>query len=74
MPNLCIGSIASSGRPDADLLVLAGAELAHAGRRVQQERAAQVHRRFDALVEDPDLRAVADADDVSVDRHLVAGA
>src|SRR6476469_2392518 len=62
------------GRPDADLLVLTGAELAHAGRGVQQECAAQVHWRFDALVEDPDLRAVADADDVSVDRHLVAGA
>jgi len=41
---------------------------------VQQERAAEVHRRFDALVEDPDLCAVADPDDVPLDRDLVAGA
>src|SRR5207248_9464656 len=51
---------------------LAVGELAHAGCGVQQERAAQVHRRLDALVEDADLRAVADADDVALDRHLVA--
>src|SRR5439155_11688674 len=37
---------------DADLLVLAGPELAHARRRVQQEGAAEIHRRLDALVED----------------------
>src|SRR6266545_3417060 len=66
-------------RADADLLVLApafriSAELAHARRGVEEERAAQVHRRLDALVEDPDLRAVADADDVALDGHLVAGA
>src|SRR5256885_5417577 len=60
-------------RADADLLVLAGAELAHAGRGVQQERTAEVHRRRDALVEDPDLRAIPDADDVAVDGHLVTG-
>src|SRR5216684_2391868 len=59
---------------DADLLVLARTELAHARCGVEQERAAEIHRRFDALVEDPDLRAVADADDVAVDRNLVAGA
>ena len=35
---------------------------------------AEVHRRLDALVEDPDLRAVADADDVALDDDLVAGA
>src|SRR6478672_8819925 len=60
-------------RPDAHLLVAAGAELAHAGRSVEQERAAQIHRRLDALVEDPDLRPVADADDVPLDDDLVAG-
>ena len=38
------------------------------------ERAVQVDRRLDALVEDPDLRAVADADDVAVDGDQVAGA
>ena len=41
---------------------------------MQQERAAEVHRRLDPLVEDPDLRAVADADDVTLDDDLVAGA
>src|SRR6266550_5390075 len=61
-------------RADADLLVLAGAELAHAWCRVQQERTAEVHRRRDALVEDADLRAIADADNVTVDGDLVAGA
>jgi len=54
---------------------LPGPSLRTPGRGVQQECSAQVHRRLDALVEDPDLRAVADADDVPVDRHpLVAGA
>src|SRR3954465_12923899 len=55
-------------RAYAALLVLALADLANAGRRVQQERAAEIHRRFDALVEDADLRAVADADDVPLHR------
>src|SRR5207237_1645220 len=63
-----------SGGADADLLVLAGAEFAHAGRRVEEERAREVHRRLDALVEDADLRAVADPDDVTLDGHLVARA
>src|SRR5438067_4205545 len=49
-------------RADADGLVLA-ADLANAGRGVQQERPLEVHRRLDALVEDPDLRPVADTDD-----------
>src|SRR5947209_1883619 len=67
------------GRADADLLVRASAlgvlrDLAHVRRRVEQERAAQVHRRLDALVEDADLRAVADADDVALNDDLVAGA
>ena len=53
---------------------LPGAELADVRRGVQQERAGEVHRRLDALVEDPDLRAVADADDVALDGDLVAGA
>src|SRR6266511_3250538 len=61
-------------RPDADLLVATLAELADAGRRVQQEGPGQIHRRLDALVEDSDVRAVADADDVAVDRDEVAGA
>src|SRR5436305_9088162 len=61
-------------RADADLLVAALADLPHAWRRVEQERAAQVHRRLDALVEDPDLRPVADADDVALDDDLVARA
>ena len=41
---------------------------------MEQEGAAQVHRRLDPLVEDPDLGAVADPDDVALDDHLVAGA
>jgi len=39
---------------------------------VEQERAVQVERRVDALVEDPDLRSVADAKDVAVDGDEVA--
>jgi hypothetical protein len=41
---------------------------------VQKESSLQIQRRLDALVEDADLRAVADADDVTVDQHLVARA
>ena len=41
---------------------------------MQEKRAGQIHRRLDALVEDADLRAVADSDDVTLDDHLVAGA
>src|SRR6266540_3096102 len=48
--------------------------LLHAGRGVEQERAAQVHRRLLALVEDPDLRPDAEPDDVALDDDLVAGA
>src|SRR5919106_1195710 len=62
------------GRPDAELLVLPGPELADVGRRVQEKCAAEVHRRLDPLVEDPDLRAVADPDDVALDDDLVARA
>src|SRR5205823_1713377 len=62
------------GRADADLLVAAVLQLPGTGRRVQQERAAEVHRRLHALVEDADLRAVTDADDVPVDGDLVARA
>ena len=61
-------------RPDADLLVAPRPELADAGRRVQEERAREVHRRLHPLVEDPDLGAVADADDVPLDDDLVADA
>src|SRR5687768_8689046 len=60
------------GRADADLLIAAVVELADARRGVEQEGAPEVHRRLDALVEDADLRAVADADDVPLDGHLVA--
>src|SRR5918992_1454189 len=61
-------------RADGDLLVAALADLAHAGRGVEQERARQVHRRLHPLVEDADLRPVADADDVALHRDLVARA
>src|SRR5438105_1622016 len=37
-------------RPDADLLVPAAVQLPDSGRRVQEKRAAEVHRRLDALV------------------------
>ena len=47
--------------------------LPHAGGGVEQERASEVHRRLDALVEDPDLGAVADPEDVALDDDLVAG-
>src|SRR5205809_940613 len=71
---LCEPHHARGGRgADADLFVPARAELADAGRRMEQKRAAEIHRRRDALVEDPDLRPVADADDMTVDGHLVAG-
>src|SRR5215216_3181932 len=56
---------------DADLLVLAVRDLADAGRGVEEEGAAEVHRRLDALVEDADLRAVADADDVTLNGNFV---
>src|SRR5919202_902533 len=61
-------------RADADLLVPALTDLLHPGRGVQEERAAEVHRRLLALVEDADLRPVADPDDVALDDDLVAGA
>src|SRR5690242_7127812 len=41
---------------DADLLVAAVADLAHARRRVEEERPGEVHRRLLPFVEDPDLR------------------
>src|SRR4249920_3808562 len=67
------------GRADAELLVLPFAlgicaDLAHVRRRVQEERAREIHRRLDPLVEDPDLRPIADPDDVTLDDHLVPGA
>src|SRR5215471_10916926 len=61
-------------RADADLLVLARTDLADVRGGVEEKRAAEVHRRLDALVEDADLRPVADADDVALHDHLVAGA
>src|SRR5215218_3184341 len=61
-------------RPDTEGLVLARAELADVRRRVQQERALEVERRLVAVVEDPDVAAVAYADDVAVDSHEVARA
>src|SRR5262245_30746181 len=59
-------------RADADLLVAALTDLADVRRGVEEKRAPQVHRRLDTLVEDADLRPVADADDVALDDHLVA--
>src|SRR5215208_2054141 len=61
-------------RSDAERLVVAGPELADIRRSVEQERSGKVERRLLALVEDPDLRAVADPDDVAVDRDEVARA
>src|SRR5512132_527098 len=60
-------------RADGDLLVAARTELPNARRGVQEERAAQLHRRLVTLVEDPDVRAVPDPDDVPVHGHEVAG-
>jgi hypothetical protein len=60
--------------PMQNLLVPTVRELANIRRGVQEERPGEIHRRLDALVEDADLRAVADADDVSLHRDLVAGA
>src|SRR6266480_6790069 len=62
------------GRPDADFFVAPLADLAHTRRGVQEERTVEIERRLDSLVEDPDLRAIADADDVAVDEDLVTGA
>src|SRR5262249_18678499 len=61
-------------RADADLLVLSFGDLANSRCGMEEERAAQVHRRLHPLVEDADLGAVADADDVPLDDDLVAGA
>src|SRR5215211_4580941 len=58
---------------DAERVVAAVVALADVGRGVKQERAAEIEGRLDALVEDPDVRAVPDPDDVAVDRHEVAG-
>src|SRR5215218_5949169 len=62
------------GRADADRLVLARAEPPDVRRRVEEEGAVQVERRLLALVEDANLRAVTDADDVAVHGDEVAGA
>src|SRR5581483_1081475 len=59
-------------RADADLLVAAWCDLPHVRCRVEQKRPAQVERRLPALVEDPDLRPVPDADHLPLDDHLVA--
>src|SRR6266851_2475093 len=61
-------------RADRDRLVAARAQLADARRGVQEEGAGEIHRRLDALVEDANLRPVADADDVPLHRDLVARA
>src|SRR5919198_943545 len=61
-------------RSDADLLVATGTELADAGRGVEEEGAGEIHRRLHSLIEDPDLRAVADPDDVALHDDFVTGA
>jgi hypothetical protein len=40
---------------------------------MQEERTTEVHRRLHALVEDADLRAIPDPDDVALNGDLVAG-
>src|SRR5919201_5735280 len=62
------------GSPDRERLVAARAELADTGSRMQEEGAREVHRWRHAVVEDADLRPVAEADHVPVDEHGVAGA
>src|SRR3954447_11075788 len=62
------------GGADADGVVAAVITFPDVRRGVQQEGAAQLHRRLDPLVEDADLRPVADADDVALDDDLVARA
>src|SRR5919109_2126055 len=62
------------GRADAERVVAAVVALADIRRRMEQEPAAKVQRRLDALVEDPNVRAVPDPDDVAVDRNEIAGA
>src|SRR5690242_1543756 len=61
-------------RADANGVVAAVVALLDSGCGVQQECALEIHRRLLALVEDPDLRPVADADDVTLDDDLVARA
>ena len=58
----------------AFLLHTALADLADVRGGVKQESPAEIHRRLDALVEDPDLGPVADPDDVPLDDDLVPGA
>jgi hypothetical protein len=40
---------------------------------MKKEGSTQVERRLDLLIENTDLGPVADADDVALHRHLVAG-
>src|SRR5919204_351348 len=61
------------GGADTDRVIAAVLALAHARSGVEQECTAQVHRRLHALVEDPDLGAVAGADDMALHDDLVAG-
>src|SRR2546430_7029327 len=55
---------------DADRLVLV-ADLLHAGRGVEQERALEVHRRLHALLGEPGLRAGAGSHGVALAAELV---
>src|SRR5919199_1196576 len=59
---------------DAERIVAAVLALADVRRRMEQERSAQVERRFHALGEDADLGPIADADHVTLDDDFVAGA
>ena len=59
--------------PMRHLLVAPVGELPDTRSGVEKQRTGQVHLGAPALVEHPDLRPVADADDVPVDCHGVAG-
>src|SRR5215204_2895017 len=61
-------------RADAERVVAAVVALADIRCGVEEKRTGEIHGRLVALVEDPDLRPVADPDDVPVDGDEVAGA
>ena len=52
---------------------LPGPSLRTPGAVCSRNAPAEIHGRRDSLVEDPDLSAVPDPDDVTVDEHFVSG-